>query len=69
MQFEYDEIIRNHYNAVADEFGLSPSSTMGDEIVRKKETKMDSFLCVLKRPKGVSELCVRFFPPSRRGGR
>jgi SAM-dependent methyltransferase len=38
MAPEYDSLIAGHYNAVADEFGLSQQSTMADEIIRTKET-------------------------------
>lgn len=34
----YDQIIENHYNEVAKEFGLSELSTMSDKITREKET-------------------------------
>ena len=35
----YDEPVREHYDHVAEVNGLSPASTMADEIVREKETK------------------------------
>ena len=34
----YDETIRRHYDRVGDEYGLSPQSTMADEITRQIET-------------------------------
>ena len=34
----YDEAIEQHYRKVADESGLSPTSTMADEITRRLET-------------------------------
>ena len=38
MKKEYDRVIKQHYQAVGDEHGLSPSSTMADEITRQTET-------------------------------
>jgi SAM-dependent methyltransferase len=34
----YDETIRKHYDHVGDEYGLSPQSTMADDITRRIET-------------------------------
>ena len=34
----YDEAIRKHYDHVGDEYGLSPQSTMADDITRQIET-------------------------------
>jgi SAM-dependent methyltransferase len=39
MDREYDQVISQHYEKVADEHGLSPSSTMADEITRQAETR------------------------------
>jgi SAM-dependent methyltransferase len=36
----YDEPVREHYDHVAEVNGLSPASTMADEIVRDKETRV-----------------------------
>jgi SAM-dependent methyltransferase len=38
MKKGYDSIIEKHYQDVADEHGLSPASTMADEITRQTET-------------------------------
>lgn len=35
---EYDETIASHYKEVANEHGLSPASTMADEVTRAMET-------------------------------
>ncbi|MBG0808563.1 class I SAM-dependent methyltransferase [Methylosinus sp. H3A] len=40
MAREYDDVITEHYNAIADKFGTSPQSTMADDIVRAKETEI-----------------------------
>ena len=34
----YDEAVRRHYDHVGDEYGLSPQSTMADDITRQIET-------------------------------
>ena len=34
----YDEAVRRHYDHVGDEYGLSPQSTMADDISRQIET-------------------------------
>src|SRR5262245_38781008 len=34
----YDDSIRKHYDRIADEHGLSPQSTMADDITRRIET-------------------------------
>lgn len=34
-----DEIIIEHYNKVASKYGLSPSSTIGDQVIRDAEVK------------------------------
>jgi len=34
----YDETVRKHYDHVGDEYGLSPQSTMADDITRRIET-------------------------------
>lgn len=39
MQHNYDDLVRGHYDNVADECGLSSVSTMADEIVRELETE------------------------------
>lgn len=39
MEKEYDETIDQHYKDVAKEHGLSPTSTMADEITRARETE------------------------------
>jgi SAM-dependent methyltransferase len=39
MNRKYDQVIGQHYEKVADEHGLSPSSTMADEITRQAETR------------------------------
>lgn len=39
MSSGYDNTIRRHYDRVAEEKGLSPSSTMGDEVIRANETQ------------------------------
>lgn len=39
MTLNSDEIILNHYNKVAQKFGLSPSSTIGDQYIRQAEIK------------------------------
>lgn len=38
MKRDYDKVIRDHYQGVAKDVGLSPSSTMADERTRKLET-------------------------------
>ncbi|GBF26378.1 tRNA (guanine-N(7)-)-methyltransferase [bacterium MnTg02] len=38
MSRDYDETIADHYRKVAEQEGLSPTSTMADEIVRAMET-------------------------------
>lgn len=38
MTREYDKTIEQHYKHVAEEFGLSPTSTMADEITRASES-------------------------------
>jgi SAM-dependent methyltransferase len=40
MKTVYDEKIELHYDQVAAECGLSPQSTMADEIIRNKETSV-----------------------------
>lgn len=40
MAREYDNVISEHYNSIADKFGTSPQSTMADDIVRAKETEI-----------------------------
>ena len=37
---KYDNIIKNHYDDVASNFGASPSSTMEDRSIRNKETEL-----------------------------
>lgn len=37
MNQNTDDIIINHYNKVAEKFGLSPSSTIGDQYIRQAE--------------------------------
>jgi SAM-dependent methyltransferase len=37
--YEYDDLIANHYNNEAQKHGLSSSSTMPDNMIRKKETE------------------------------
>lgn len=45
MARDYDAVIAEHYRQVAESDGLSPSSTMADEIVRATETEaIRSFL-------------------------
>jgi SAM-dependent methyltransferase len=39
MAREYDQTIQQHYKKVAEECGLSPASTMADEITRESESK------------------------------
>ncbi|MBN1461420.1 MAG: class I SAM-dependent methyltransferase [Armatimonadetes bacterium] len=39
MRKEYDETIDQHYKAVAREHGIAATSTMLDEIIRKRETE------------------------------
>ncbi|MGD9787022.1 MAG: class I SAM-dependent methyltransferase [Sulfuricellaceae bacterium] len=38
MKKQYDEVIEQHYQSVAEEYGLSHLSTMADEITRQRET-------------------------------
>ena len=40
MSKDYDEIIRKHYDAQANELGLEPTSTMLDLTVRERETEL-----------------------------
>ena len=39
MNENNDDIIIKHYNKVAEKFGLSPSSTIGDQYIRQAEIK------------------------------
>ena len=36
---DYDATIRDHYASVAESAGLSPTSTMADELIRQRETE------------------------------
>ncbi|NPA26919.1 MAG: class I SAM-dependent methyltransferase [Chloroflexi bacterium] len=36
---DYDRIIQEHYQRIAAQAGLSPSSTMADQIIRQRETE------------------------------
>ena len=39
MKRKYDKTIQQHYQKVAEDCGLSATSTMADEITRKYETE------------------------------